>query len=249
MILSMSGSAKFKNKQILVVGATGGLGCEIARYLKSEGAELIVSGRNDEKRNALAQELGADSLSVDLSDADGRAQLVDAVGALDGVVYAAGVAPVAPVRYLKDADLETCLNVNTMAPLLLVRDLLKKKKLKGGASIVWLSSVASSRGTVGYAAYAASKAGLEASARCLALELAPKGMRVNCIAPGMIETDMAEATAERISGEALAAHLKAYPLGAGQPADVAAATSFLLSEESRWVTGVTLPVDGGFSIH
>lgn len=248
MILSMSGSGKFENKRILVVGATGGLGCAIARCLKAEGANLIVSGRNEEKLNALAREVGADSLTADLSHAAGRAQLAETIGTLDGVVCAAGVAPVAPVRYLKDADFEACLNVNTASPLLLIRDLLKKKKLKAGASIVWISSVASTRGTAGYAAYAASKAGLEASARCLALELAPKGMRVNCIAPGMIETDMADAAAERISGEALAAHLKAYPLGVGQPSDVAAATSFLLSQESRWVTGITLPVDGGFSI-
>lgn len=244
----MSGSDKFKNKQILVVGATGDLGCSIARHLKAEGAELVISGRNAEKLNALAQELGGDLLSVDLSDSAGRAQLVEAVGVLDGLVYAAGVAPVAPVRYLKDADLEACLNVNTTGPLLLVRDLLKNKKLNAGASIVWLSSVAAARGSAGYAAYAASKAGLEASARCLALELAPKRIRVNCIAPGMIETEMAATAAERISGEALTAHLKAYPLGTGQPADVAAAASFLLSESSRWVTGVTLPVDGGFSI-
>ncbi|MDG1241485.1 MAG: SDR family oxidoreductase [Opitutae bacterium] len=244
----MSGSDKFKNKQILVVGATGDLGCSIARHLKAEGAELVISGRNAEKLNALAQELGGDSLSVDLSDSAGRAQLVEAVGVLDGLVYAAGVAPVAPVRYLKDADLEACLNVNTTGPLLLVRDLLKNKKLNAGASIVWLSSVAAARGSAGYAAYAASKAGLEASARCLALELAPKRIRVNCMAPGMIETEMAATAAERISGEALTAHLKAYPLGTGQPADVAAAASFLLSESSRWVTGVTLPVDGGFSI-
>jgi len=244
----MSGSDKFKNKQILVVGATGDLGCSIARHLKAEGAELVISGRNAEKLNALAQELGGDSLSVDLSDSAGRAQLVEAVCVLDGLVYAAGVAPVAPVRYLKDADLEACLNVNTTGPLLLVRDLLKNKKLNAGASIVWLSSVAAARGSAGYAAYAASKAGLEASARCLALELAPKRIRVNCMAPGMIETEMAATAAERISGEALTAHLKAYPLGTGQPADVAAAASFLLSESSRWVTGVTLPVDGGFSI-
>lgn len=244
----MSGSDKFKNKQILVVGATGDLGCSIARHLKAEGAELVISGRNAEKLNALAQELGGDLLSVDLSDSAGRAQLVEAVGVLDGLVYAAGVAPVAPVRYLKDADLEACLNVNTTGPLLLVRDLLKNKKLNAGASIVWLSSVAAARGSAGYAAYAASKAGLEASARCLALELAPKRIRVNCMAPGMIDTEMAATAAERISGEALTAHLKAYPLGTGQPADVAAAASFLLSESSRWVTGVTLPVDGGFSI-
>ena len=246
---TMTTPDKLHNRHILVAGATGGLGSAIARKLKEEGASLVLSGRNAEKLMALTEELGGDSVAVDLSAADGRAQLADSIGALDGVVYAAGVAPLAPVRYLKDVDLETCLTVNTAAPLLLIRDLLKKKKLNAGASIVWLSSVASRKGAGGYAAYAASKAALEASARCLALELAPKGMRVNCIASGMIETDMAEAIAERISGEALAEHLKAYPLGVGRPADVAAATSFLLSEASCWVTGVTLPVDGGFSIH
>jgi NAD(P)-dependent dehydrogenase (short-subunit alcohol dehydrogenase family) len=245
----MSDSAKFTNQQILVVGATGGLGCEIARHLKAEGAELVLSGRNEGKLQALAEELGANPIAADVSTSEGRIDLAKAVDACDGVVYAAGVAPIAPVRYLKDADVACCLSVNTTAPLLLIRDLLKQKKLNAGASIVWLSSVASRRGTAGYAAYAGSKAALEAAARCLALELAPKGMRVNCIAPGMIETDMADAAAERISEQALAEHLKAYPLGAGQPADVAAAASFLLSGESRWVTGATLPVDGGFSIH
>mgnify|MGYP001571409689 FL=1 len=245
----MSVAGKFENQQVLVVGATGGLGHAIARYLKREGAGLVLSGRNEDRLNASAQELGAGWLSSDLSSSAGRAQLADAVGMLDGVVFAAGVAPVAPVRYLKDSDLDACLNVNTVAPLLLARDLLKKKKLKAGASMVWISSVASSQGAAGYAAYAASKAALEAAARCLALELAPKGIRVNCIAPGMIETDMADAAAERISGDALEAHLKAYPLGAGRPADVASAASFLLSAESRWITGAILPVDGGFSIN
>lgn len=244
----MSGTARFQGQQFLVVGATGGLGSAIARSLKSEGADLVLSGRNSEKLSAYAQELGVASLSGDLSASASRAQLAGAVGKLDGVVFAAGLAPVAPVRYLKDADLAACLSVNAEAPLLLVRDLLKKKQLKTGASIVWISSVASSRGAAGYAAYAASKAALEAAARCLALELAPKGMRVNCIAPGMIATDMADAAAERISGDVLEAHLNAYPLGAGRPADVAAAASFLLSSESRWITGTSLPVDGGFSI-
>lgn len=244
----MSVTSRFDNQRILVVGATGGLGSAIARYLRAEGAELSLSGRDESKLSALSRELAARLCAVDVGTEPGRAQLVDAVEALDGVVFAAGVAPVAPVRYLKDADLEACLSINTVAPLLLARELLKKKKLNAGASLVWISSVAASRGTAGYAAYAASKAALEASARCLALELAPKGMRVNCVAPGMVETEMAEAVADCISGDALEAHLQAYPLGPGRPADVAAAVAFLLSQESRWVTGITLPVDGGFSI-
>ena len=244
----MSAAGKLDERTILVVGATGSLGFAIATHLNVQGAAIVATGRNVDQLAALSANLSAQTVVADLSDAVGRQALVDVLPALDGVVFAAGVAPLAPVRYLKEADLQACLQLNSAVPLLLIRDLLKAKKLSKGASIVCLSSVAARKGTAGYAAYAGSKGALEASARCLAVELAPKLIRVNCIAPGMVESEMADGFAENASSDALAEHAKAYPLGLGKPADVAAVVTFLLSEDARWVTGVTLPVDGGFSL-
>lgn len=233
---------------VLVIGATGSIGGAIASHLPSDGFELTLSGRSAGKLNALSIDGASQKIVADLSTEEGRQALVASTPELDGVVFAAGVAPLAPVRYLKEADLEACFQINACIPLLLVRDLLKAKKINKGASIVFLSSVSASKGTAGYAAYSGSKAALEASARCLAVELAPKGIRVNCIAPGMVESDMSDGFAENASVDALEAHAKAYPLGVGRPQDVVGAVSFLLSGASRWITGVTLPVDGGFSI-
>lgn len=244
----MSGVKSVAGRMILVVGATGSIGHAVAVELSTQGASLMVTGRNVDRLAALSAELSVDSVVADISSETGRKDLIEVLPSLDGVVFAAGVSPLAPVRYLKEADLEACFQINAFMPLLLVRDLLKAKKINKGASIVFLSSVSASKGTAGYAAYSGSKAALEASARCLAVELAPKGIRVNCIAPGMVESDMSDGFAENASADALEAHAKAYPLGVGRPQDVVGAVSFLLSDASRWITGVSLPVDGGFSI-
>ncbi|MGJ8641371.1 MAG: SDR family NAD(P)-dependent oxidoreductase [Opitutaceae bacterium] len=244
----MSEAPKASEHTVLVVGATGSLGTAVVHRLTAKAARLVITGRNVDGLAELSSKSGAQSIAADLQDEGSRGELISALPKLDGVVFAAGIAPLSPVRYLKDADLDACFQLNAQIPLLLVRDLLKAKKLNKGASIVCLSSVAASHGTAGYAAYSASKAALEAAVRCLAVELAPKRIRVNCVAPGMVESDMSEDFAESSSADALAEHAKAYPLGLGKPDDVAAVAAFLLSDDARWMTGVTLPVDGGFSL-
>ncbi|HAV12191.1 MAG TPA: hypothetical protein DCX06_01675 [Opitutae bacterium] len=231
---------------VLVVGATGNIGSAVVRHAAERGAKLVLTGRDAAKLDSFWVRGLLKTVQADVSTEEGRLALLEETPQLDGVVFAAGVAPLAPVRYLKEAAIQACQHLNTTVPLLLIRDLLKAKKLNQSASIVCISSVAARKGTAGYAAYAGSKAALEASVRCLAVELAPKAIRVNCVAPGMVESEMAEGFAESASDEAMEAHIQAYPLGIGQAADVAGAVSYLLSEDARWVTGVILPVDGGF---
>lgn len=232
----------------MIVGATGNLGAATARRLKDEGAGLTLTGRNSEKLNALGEELSAPSLALDLLQTKDRAALAEGIDKVDGVVDAAGVAPLSPLKYIKDVDMEYCLLMNLQRPTAILRDLVKAGKLNTGGSIVWISSMAASLATPGYAMYAASKAGLEAAGRCLALELAPKSIRLNCIAPGMIESDMAAEVAEKISNEAMDRHFQKYPLGSGQARDVADVAVFLLSERARWITGTVLTLDGGYTL-
>jgi NAD(P)-dependent dehydrogenase (short-subunit alcohol dehydrogenase family) len=233
-------------KRILVVGATGAVGGAIARRCAEAGANLVLTGRNTTRLQQITADTGGVSQVLDLSSADSIGGWSVDAEALDAVVYAAGIAPLAPIKYLQAQQLVDCLQVNSVAPLLLVRELHKQKKLKKGASIVFLSSLAASSGAAGYASYAASKGALEAAARCLAIEFAPQQIRVNCIAPGMLDSEMAHEAGERISQEALESHTKDYPLGIGTPQDVAQAAAYLISDASRWMTGVVLPLDGGF---
>lgn len=242
----MTNKKEFARKRILVVGATGALGSAIAKTLSFQGAELFLAGRDVSKLAVIATELDATTISIDLAKIDSFDAAVDKIDALDGIVYAAGVAPLSPVKYLQEKHISNCLQINAVSPLLLIRDLLRQKKINTPASIVLISSLIASRGASGYCAYAASKGALEASARCMAVELAPHKIRVNCLAPGMIESQMASQAGEQISKDILQAHMNLYPLGSGYPQDVADAATYLISEQSRWVTGAVLPVDGGY---
>jgi NAD(P)-dependent dehydrogenase (short-subunit alcohol dehydrogenase family) len=168
---------------------------------------------------------------------------------LDGVVHSAGVQRYFPLKFIPEEASREMMALNYEAPIFLIQSLLKNRRLSDSASIVFISSLAGLLGVRGNSIYSGTKAALIASARVMALELATRRIRVNCIAPGIVKTPMAQKMTTAISTEQMTEHEKLYPLGFGFPEDVANAAVFLLSSASRWITGQTLVLDGGFSCH
>lgn len=183
--------SEFDGLRFLVVGATGELGSRISRELGSRGAELLLSGRNDGKLNALAAELGADSVRADLTLPDGPATIANALNgsSLDGVVYAAGVVAFGALTELDDDTLDELLLTNFVGYVRLVRAL--TPTMNKDALIVQLSAVVAESPTAGMAAYSATKAALSAFGRAASLELRRSGVRVLDVRPPHTETGLA----------------------------------------------------------
>ena len=236
-------------KTILVTGASSGIGRQIALSCALAGARIVASGRNEDRLAALVADLagtGHRYVTGELNDdASVKAMVVD-VGAVDGAVHSSGISMLAPVRLASRSHIESQMGVNFVGPMLLTQQLLLSNAIASGGSIVFISSISAHIGVRGVSAYSASKAALEAMARSLAIEVAKKQIRVNCLAPGFVETPMLAAARTTTGG--LDATIAQYPLGVGQPEDVANASIFLLSSASRWITGTTLVLDGGHTV-
>ena len=246
----MTGESMFQHpfhlhgKTVLVTGASSGIGRAVAIECARAGARIVLTGRDQARLDETMAALdGAGHVSVvaDLTVAEQTAPLVAATaGGLDGVVHAAGIDGLAPVRMLRQSFMQTVLDSNFMAPMLLTQQLLATKSLRNGASIVFLSSIAAHTGTAGVGPYSASKAALEGMMRCLALEIAPRAMRANALAPGMVDTPLVNGDRDWLDQKAAM-----YPLGLGRPEDVAYAAIYLLADISRKVTGTQLHLNGG----
>lgn len=236
----------FSGRTVAVVGASGGIGGACFDRLQQEGANVIACGRNSEKLSTLASTNCVQL--VDIRSPESLASWAAALPALDGVVFASGISLVRPLHLLSSDALADLLQVNVSGPLLAVKELLRGRKLKRGAAVVFIGSIAANRGSVGYTAYSASKGALSAAARPLALELASQGVRVNVVEPGLVETEMASEARRTESIVATASYASRYPLGPGLPMDVAAVVAFLCAPGSRWITGATFVVDGGVSL-
>lgn len=239
-----------KGKHILVTGASSGIGRQIALQCARMGAQVSITARSHERLQETLTQLGdkaQESIVADLSNDSDLDILTQAVSPLNGLVHAAGISQLVPFRMLHTKHLSDTLKSNTFAPVMLTQKLVMKRKLLPKASIVFIAAVASHTGPVASTAYAASKSALLGASRSIAEDLTKHGIRVNCIAPGYVQTPMLEALGT--GGANLQERIQWAPLGLGQPDDVAYATTFHLSDASRSINRSYFMVDGGISIH
>lgn len=242
----MNNPFTLEGKTILVTGASSGIGRGIAIACAGMGARVVLTARNQERLHETFSQLEGEGhliIPADLTDARQRAALVEACPELDGLVQCAGVMNRVPGKSIGKEDIETVFAPNVETPMLLQAELLQERKINKEASIVYMASIAARSAVAGNALYSASKAALISYAKCLALELAPRKIRVNCICPAMVWTDLAlvGATKEELEADQLKYPLKRY----GTPEDVANLAIYLLSNASRWMTGSSIEITGG----
>jgi NAD(P)-dependent dehydrogenase (short-subunit alcohol dehydrogenase family) len=250
-VSKQSNPFSLENKTVLITGASSGIGRAAAIECSKMGAALIITARNEERLEETFSRLEGDEhkkIIADLSVMEDIDKLVDTIDQLDGLVNNAGINKLLLPQFINEHDLKMTFQVNTIAPILLTQKLLKKKKLRRGASIVFISSVAGVFGvTPGNSMYSASKGAINGFMKNIALDLLEKGIRCNSVNPGMVETNIMEHG--MVTEEQLEKHKKQYPLGRfGKPEEIAYAIIYLLSEASAFVNGTALVVDGGITI-
>lgn len=236
-----------KDKTILVTGASSGIGQGIALLCSKMGAIVVINGRNEVRlQNTLAQMEGKDHLIVqgDLTNFADIPDIVSKIPNLDGVVHCAGIGSRVLCKMVQESDIDQTMTINFKAPVMLQAELLKQKKINKNSSIVFIASMAQDSPSIGNALYAASKSAIISYAQCLQLELAPRLIRVNCISPAMVWTDLIFKGG--ITKEQLQEDEKKYPLKRyGRPEDIANLAVYLLSDASSWMGGSNVKITGG----
>ena len=238
-------------KTIFVTGASSGIGRAISIECAKSGARVIVTDRDRQRLEETLGLLSGSGHGLFIADINNDAlidELVAELPFLDGIVHCAGIVKTLPFPFVNKESLSSVMNTNFTAPSVLSAKLIKKKKLVKGASIVFISSIAGKYcAQPANSIYAASKSAIDGMAKGMALDLAPNKIRVNTINPGMIDTNILNEGP--ISGEQLEDHKKFYPLGRyGTPEEVAYAAIYLLSDASTWITGMSLLIDGGYTL-
>ncbi len=236
-------------KTILITGASSGIGKSIAIECSKMGANIIITARNADRLQETFLELDTSKnnrkIFADLTINDDLDKLVTQLDHLDGIVHSAAIVKLLPFNFIKYEHFQETINANLFAPSLLSQKIVRKKILNQNGSIVFISSIASKVASLGNIMYMASKGAINSLARGMALELADKGIRVNCIEPAMIRTHMTNV----ISETDLENYRAKFPLKRfGRPEEIAYAAIYLLSDASEWVTGSVMAIDGGVTL-
>lgn len=237
-----------QGKTILVTGASSGIGRAAAVECSRMGARVVITARNSQRLEETLSRMEGDGHRMcicDLSDTASIEEMVAGLPELDGLVNNAGFTQIRPLKFIDEEIFKQLLQVDTIAPVILLRQLVKKKKLLSGGSVVFTGSLAGvARVSPGNSMYAGCKGAISAFVRGAAVELADKGIRVNAVCPAMVDTgilDSGTVSQEQLEQDRLRYPLKRY----GRPEDVAWAMIYLLSDASSWVTGTNMILDGG----
>jgi NAD(P)-dependent dehydrogenase (short-subunit alcohol dehydrogenase family) len=246
----MSTPFHLTNKTILVTGASSGIGRQVAISCSQMGAKLVITGRDKARLEDTFKALegkGHIQQVCDLMDEKQRTAFVESLPNIDGVVHCVGVVMAAPAKFTEEKHLRHVMSTNFEVAVLTIGRLLRAKKLNKNSSLVFFSSIGAHYPYNGGSLYNASKAAIEAYSRNIALEHFNTGIRSNCLVPAMVNTPMYD---ETIKGMYRGAdeYAAKYPLGIGKPEDIANAAIYLLSDASRWVTGINLTLDGGYTL-
>ncbi len=242
-----------EDKNILITGASSGIGKATAILFSELGANVIITARSegklDETYKALKPSIHHLIINADLTQVNDIKSLVKLLPFIDGIVHCCGKVMPVPVKFIKESQLQDVFSVNYFSAVNLISELLMQKKINNNSSIAFISSVSTLHAYFGGAPYISSKAALEGYAKTLALELAPKKIRVNVLQPALVRTAIFDSTINAaIDKDKMNELVNSYPLGIGEPIDVANALAFFMSDSSKWITGSSLKMDGGLTL-
>ena len=245
-----------QNKTIIVTGASSGIGQQVAISCSKMGAKVALIGRNQERLEETRKQLSGEGhlvISYDLTDLEHQKELVSdivsKIGPVDGLVNCAGISATLPFKLMKPEKVEELFRTNVFATIELTRQVLGVKNVnKEGASVIFFASVMGCVGENAKSLYSFTKGALISGCRSLAIEYAPRKVRINVVSPGVVETPINKNQSYLADPERRKATEALHPLGLGRADDIANACVYLLSDASRWVTGQNLIIDGGYTI-